>query len=89
MSHWAGGTFWTGNHDAHAISGVPKPRLLTELDWSDGDYQLRAELMTLAPSPVIANDMVLRSAPDLPRVGEPTCGEPWTLLLHTPRNGSA
>jgi hypothetical protein len=65
MSHWAGGAFWTGNLDAHAISGVPKPRLLTALDWSDGDYQLRAELMTLAPSPVIANNMVLRSAPDL------------------------
>jgi hypothetical protein len=63
MSHWAGGAFWTGNLDAHAISDVPKPRLLIELDWSDGDCQLRAELMTLAPSPVIANDMVLRLAP--------------------------
>jgi hypothetical protein len=65
MSHWAGRAFWTGNLDTHTISGVPKPRLLTELDWSDGDCQLHAELMTLAPSPVIANDMVLRSAPDL------------------------
>ncbi len=65
MSHWAGGAFWTGNIDARAISGVPKPQLLTELDWSEGDCRLRAELMTLAPSPVIANDMVLRGTPDL------------------------
>lgn len=66
MSHWAGGAFWTGNLDARAISEVPKPRLLTNLDWSDGDWRLRAELMTVAPSPVIANDMVLRGTPDLP-----------------------
>ncbi len=65
MSHWAGGAFWTGNLDARAISGVPKPRVLTELDWSDGDCLLRAELMTVAPSPVIANDMVLSFTPDL------------------------
>lgn len=66
MSHWAGGAFWTGNADAGVISDVPKPRLLTALDWSEGDCQLRAELMTLAPSPIIAHDMVLRTAPDLP-----------------------
>ncbi|MGQ0776734.1 MAG: hypothetical protein ACT4NY_20310, partial [Pseudonocardiales bacterium] len=46
-------------------SGVPKPRLLTELEWPDDNCQLRAELMTLAPSPVIANDMVLRTVPCL------------------------
>ncbi|MGQ0775691.1 MAG: aminoglycoside phosphotransferase [Pseudonocardiales bacterium] len=65
LSPWVGGTFWTGNHDAREINGVPRPRLLTELEWSDGDCQLRAELMTLAPSPVITNDMVLRGIPDL------------------------
>jgi hypothetical protein len=66
MPHWVGGAFWTGNLDASVISDVPKPRLLTELDWSDEHCQLRAELMTLAPSPLIAHDMVLRDAPDLP-----------------------
>ncbi|MBV9140564.1 MAG: aminoglycoside phosphotransferase [Pseudonocardiales bacterium] len=65
MSYWAGGAFWTGNRDAGAIDDVPKPRLVTKLDWSDGDCQLRADLMTVAPSPVIAHDMVLRSTPDL------------------------
>ncbi len=65
IRHWAGGAFWPGNLDANAIRGIPKPRLLTELDWSDGDCQLRAELMTLAPSPVIAHDMVLQHIPDL------------------------
>ncbi len=63
MSHWARGPFWTGNHDARVISGVPKPELRTEQDWSEGDCQLRAELMTLAPSPAITNDMVLRTTP--------------------------
>lgn len=63
--HWAGGVFWTGNRDASTISDVPKPRLLTELDWSEGECQLRAELMTLAPSPVLAPDMVLRDTPNL------------------------
>lgn len=65
MSHWAGGSFWTGNHDARAISGVPKPQFRREQDWSEGDWQLRAELMTLAPSPVIADSMVLRTIPSL------------------------
>jgi hypothetical protein len=65
MSYWAGGAFWTGNLEASAVSDVPKPRLLTELEWSEGECQLRAELMTLAPSPVIAHDMVLRDAPDV------------------------
>lgn len=65
LSPWVGGPFWTGNQDARGVSGVPKPRLLTDLEWSDEDCQLRAELMTLAPSPVIANDMVLREVPYL------------------------
>lgn len=65
LSRWVGGGFWTGNHDACEISGVPRPRLLTEFEWSDEDCRLRAELMTLAPSPVIAEDMVLRGIPDL------------------------
>lgn len=34
LSYWASGDFWTGNLDAQAISAVPKPQLLTELDWS-------------------------------------------------------
>ncbi|MGH3917034.1 MAG: aminoglycoside phosphotransferase [Pseudonocardiaceae bacterium] len=65
LSPWVGGAFWTGNQDARGISDVPRPRLLAELEWPDGDCRLRAELMTLAPSPVIANDMVLREIPDL------------------------
>ena len=46
-------------------AGVPKPRLLTNPDWSDGDWRFRAEFMTVAPSPVIANGMMLRGTPDL------------------------
>lgn len=65
MHPWVDGPFWTGNHDARAIRGVPKPRLLTEFDWPDGECQLRAELMTLAPSPAITHDMVLRTTPGL------------------------
>jgi len=48
---------WLGIQLEHAagvlgVTTVPKPQLLTALDWSEGDCQLRAELITLAPSPV-------------------------------------
>ncbi|HEU0087879.1 MAG TPA: aminoglycoside phosphotransferase [Pseudonocardiaceae bacterium] len=75
MAYWASGPIWTGNHDARAISGVPKPELRAEQDWSEGDCRLRAELMTLAPSPSIADDMVLRTTPDL-------TARWWTDLRH-------
>ncbi|MGH4018518.1 MAG: hypothetical protein ACRDT0_04590 [Pseudonocardiaceae bacterium] len=75
MAHWAYGGFWTGNLDACTMSGVPKPQLVAARDWSEGDLQLRAELMTVSPSPVIADDMVLRRTVDLVSTW-------WTELRH-------
>ncbi|NKQ59385.1 aminoglycoside phosphotransferase [Amycolatopsis sp. K13G38] len=46
---WAEGDFWTGNADAATITGVAKPRLLGCWEWHDGDYRLRAEVMTIVP----------------------------------------
>lgn len=64
-SWWADGEFWIGNVQAQAIPNVPKPRLLARHEWSDGDRELYAELMTLAPSPAVTTDMVLRHMPDI------------------------
>lgn len=47
QQRWAGGEFWTGNADATEIIGVAKPRVLRHWEWVDGEYRLRAELMTI------------------------------------------
>ncbi|WP_067520790.1 aminoglycoside phosphotransferase [Alloactinosynnema sp. L-07] len=46
---WAGGAFWTGNADANDVTGVAKPWVLRHWDLTDGDWAVRAELMTLMP----------------------------------------
>ncbi|MFI1825328.1 aminoglycoside phosphotransferase [Streptomyces sp. NPDC020412] len=44
---WAHGHGWTGNDDANAVAGVPKPRVLGVHEWDEGDWRRqRAEMMT-------------------------------------------
>ncbi|MDT0305866.1 aminoglycoside phosphotransferase [Streptomyces sp. DSM 44917] len=47
---WARGHAWTGNAEANALSGLPKPRLLDSYEWDEGDWRRqRAEVLTLLP----------------------------------------
>jgi hypothetical protein len=58
---WAHGESWTGNLDANQIAGVPKPRVLDVLEWSEGRRQ-RAEVMTLLPGQPCSPTDVLRTS---------------------------
>ncbi|WP_432747150.1 phosphotransferase [Streptomyces sp. JH002] len=47
---WAHGEAWTGNADANAVHGLPKPELLDRYEWTEGDWRnQRAEVLTLLP----------------------------------------
>jgi hypothetical protein len=74
-SMWANGEFWTGNLDASAIHGVPKPRVLRVHEWTEQTRSIRAELMTLVPGRICSNTQELRNELDL-------ADEWWTSLRH-------
>ncbi|MGH3950149.1 MAG: aminoglycoside phosphotransferase [Pseudonocardiaceae bacterium] len=64
---YAAGDFWTGNTDATAaIAGVAKPEVLRHWEWTDGEYRLRAELMTLLPGRHCSATPELRQSLPLP-----------------------
>lgn len=46
---WADDDFWTGNVDAGVIKGVAKPEILDIVETDEGEYRVRAELMTFVP----------------------------------------
>ncbi|MGH3941944.1 MAG: aminoglycoside phosphotransferase [Pseudonocardiaceae bacterium] len=66
QEQWAGGEFWTGNTDANAIIGIPKPRVLRDWEWAEGTTRLRAELMTLAEGQQCSPTPELRFPVELP-----------------------
>jgi hypothetical protein len=74
-SMWANGEFWTGNLDASAIYGVPKPRVLQVHEWTEQTRSIRAELMTFIPARVCSDTQELRDELDL-------ADEWWTSLRH-------
>ncbi|MDS1271794.1 aminoglycoside phosphotransferase [Lipingzhangella sp. LS1_29] len=63
---WASGNYWTGNADATAITGVPKPAVLDVYEWDDTPNRLRAEVMTLLCGDVCSPTNELRNDLDLP-----------------------
>ena len=63
---WAEGSYWTGNQDAAAICGVPKPHVLAMYDWEGAQYRNRAEVMTLVQDPPCSRTPELTDAVDLP-----------------------
>ncbi|TCP54931.1 hypothetical protein EV191_102141 [Tamaricihabitans halophyticus] len=72
---YAGGDFWTGNTDATAaVTGVVKPDVLRCWEFDDGEYRLRAELMTLLPGRHCSATPELREPLPLP--------ESWWPALH-------
>jgi hypothetical protein len=89
-SYWAAGEFWTGNHDAAAIVGVPKPHLIGEpYDWAEPPNVNRAEMMTLVTDPACSTTEELRSEVELSDqwLGELRAALD-TLAAHHTRRGS-
>ncbi|MFI0424704.1 aminoglycoside phosphotransferase [Spongiactinospora sp. 9N601] len=46
---WAQGETWTGNQDATAITGVPKPILISRTEWDETPVSIYVELLTYVP----------------------------------------
>lgn len=63
---WIHLDFWTGNQDANAITGVPKPVVVGSVEWDDHRRQ-RAELMTRLPGEPCSSTDVLRDDTPPPR----------------------
>jgi hypothetical protein len=68
---WTDGDWWTGNHDAVAIVGVPKPIVLDLYEWDEtdddwGECRNRAELMTLVTDTPCSATPELRGELDVP-----------------------
>lgn len=65
--HWAEGNYWTGNKDAAAIVGVPKPTVLDLYEWGEeGYFRNRAEVMTLIHDRPCSETQELRGDLTLP-----------------------
>jgi hypothetical protein len=63
---WANGDWWTGNKDAAAITGIPKPEVVDTHEWTDGGQALRAEVMTYIPAHPCSPTPELRQGIELP-----------------------
>lgn len=65
--YWASGDYWTGNQDAAALAGVPKPTLIGEpYDWEEPQHVNRAEMMTLVTDRACSTTEELTSDLELP-----------------------
>lgn len=62
---WAQGAFWTGNTDASAITGIPRPEVIDVAEWDDPPRRVRAEAATLLPGRVCSPTPYLHERPDL------------------------
>lgn len=65
QTQWTDDNFWTGNQDAAAILGVPKPTVLDMYEWGEGSYRNRAEVMTLVTDKVCSQTQELRTELDV------------------------
>lgn len=73
---WTSGEHWTGNVDANALTGVPKPLVLRWQEWDEDNGRNRAELMTYIDEPSCS-----ATAEAGPGLGIP--GTPWWASLRT------
>lgn len=62
---WAHGEFWTGNTDAAALIGVPRPEVVEVTEWDDPPRRVRAEAATLLPGRVCSPTPFLSRAPEV------------------------
>ncbi|MEU4224867.1 aminoglycoside phosphotransferase [Nonomuraea sp. NPDC026600] len=63
---WAHGEAWTGNPDATAIRGVPKPTLITRTEWDEAPVSIYVELLTYVPDMPCSPSPELAASPVLP-----------------------
>lgn len=61
------GSFWTGNLDANAITGIPKPRVLAWSEDRTPERWFRTEAMTRVTAPLAAVAPAPSAAPDVDR----------------------
>ncbi|MFJ6018062.1 phosphotransferase [Nocardiopsis alba] len=61
---WASGRTWTGNSDADALSGVPRPEVVEVTEWDDSPRRVRAEAATLLPGDVLSTTRFLHERPE-------------------------
>ncbi|MFC0865716.1 aminoglycoside phosphotransferase [Sphaerimonospora cavernae] len=62
---WAYGEAWTGNQDAAAITGVPKPALIARIEWNEPPVCIYAELLSYTPDPPSSTTSHLIDPPNL------------------------
>ncbi|WP_306369011.1 aminoglycoside phosphotransferase [Nocardiopsis sp. CC223A] len=62
---WAHGRVWTGNADASALSGVPRPEVVEVAEWDDPPRRVRAEAATLLPGHVCSPTPFLHRRPEV------------------------
>lgn len=60
---WVAGDFWTGNVDANAINGVPKPEVLAWTEIHGSDRWFRVEVMTYVDEPVASPTPAILTEP--------------------------
>lgn len=64
---WAYGDAWSGLKDADSLpAGVPRPRLLGQVEWDEDNIGILVQLMTLAPGRPCSDTPELREEIDLP-----------------------
>ncbi|MEV5410611.1 aminoglycoside phosphotransferase [Thermopolyspora sp. NPDC052614] len=63
---WASGEAWTGNRDAAAIRGVPKPVLIARTEWDEPPVSIYVELLTYVPDAPCSNSPELTDSLALP-----------------------
>lgn len=69
------GGFWTGNLDANAITGIPKPTVLAWTEDRTSERWFRTEVMTLVTAPLASSDPAPARAPAV--------DEEWLAQLRT------
>lgn len=62
---WAYGRFWTGNADASAITGIPRPEVVAVAEWDDPPRRVRAEAATVLSGRVCSASSYLHDRPQV------------------------
>jgi hypothetical protein len=67
---WAKDEMWDGIAAANGdpFDDIPMPHLLRSVEWTDGDLNLRADLLTYIDQPTVGTGLVLDRDADLPEI---------------------
>jgi hypothetical protein len=69
-SEWAKDDMWNGIATAtgEPFDDIPMPHLLRSIEWTDGDLNVRADLLTYVDQPTVGSGLVLDRHADLPDI---------------------